>query len=260
MVNINIRGLGKRKGSLMVEAAIVLPIFFLAILSLVLTIRLAEVEANTMASISKVSQAYAKEMYLVNLGPVQDLAFDVRVKKQVADQEKMVLGKVGVEKKTYPLRDQGLVKAALNYEIDLALPMRLSPALSFQESLLFRGFVGRKWPGPGFGFDEMERSDNPNGVFVFPRAGERYHIEDCRIIVVFPVEKILTQSLKSKYSPCKICKARDLPLGSKVYCFESSGRVYHKGICPSVDRYVIEIDKEEAIEKGYTACAYCGGQ
>lgn len=263
VMNIRIlKKIKKRKGSMFVEAAIVLPIFFMAILSIVLTIRLAAVEANTMECFSKVSQEYAREMYLTGRGPLQNFVFEARVKSEVAEKEKLDLRNPRIQNHFglgEALTDPGLVNASFLYEVDLTLPLRLNRGLSFQEHLVFRGFIGRESWEDGFGFDEMEKSDNPNGVFVFPRAGERYHKADCRIIEVYPVEKILSPGLKKKYSPCKLCKSGDLPYGCKVYCFESTGKVFHKGICTTVDRYVVEIDKEEAIERGYTPCAFCGG-
>jgi hypothetical protein len=39
-----------------------------------------------------------------------------------------------------------------------------------------------------------------------------------------------------------------------------SGKVFHKGSCTTVDRYVIAIEADEAIEKGYSPCYYCGGE
>ena len=44
-----------------------------------------------------------------------------------------------------------------------------------------------------------------------------------------------------------------------VFCFFHSGEVYHRGDCPSVDKYYEKIQKREAISRGYSACSICGG-
>ncbi len=258
---INIK-LSEKRASIFVEAAIVLPVFFVAMISLTLTIRLAAVEANTMECFSSISRDYAKEMYLTGRGPAQNYLYESRVKARIEQDEKLNLQNVRVENHLgggRVLLDSGYVDASLMYEVNIALPLSFSRGISFQEHLAYRGFVGRQKGVEGFGFDEMEKSDNPNAVFVFPRAGERYHKADCRIIKVYPVEKILSPALKKQYKPCRLCKSGDLPYGSRVYCFESTGKVYHKGSCTTVDRYVVEMDRQEAIDKGYTPCAYCGG-
>src|SRR5665648_718980 len=44
------------------------------------------------------------------------------------------------------------------------------------------------------------------------------------------------------------------------YYFLKTGEAYHGGECPTVEKYVIEIEKETAVKKGYYPCFKCGGE
>lgn len=240
-----------------VETAIVLPFFLLAIITISLLIKVMAVEENTMLHFVTEEQRYAKEMYLTEL---HDGLHEYRMLKKMDEIQaaKLRNPRIGRQLGIF-VKDSGLVNTSLSYELEIPLPLAFNRELAIEQHLLFRGFVGADNLGEPMGFDAMEREEKASSVYVFPRAGERYHRKDCRIIDVYPVEKVLSKDIRKKYKPCKLCKAEALPPGCLVYCFDKSGKVYHKGSCTTVDRYVIEMDRDEAIEKGYTACLFCGG-
>jgi hypothetical protein len=108
-------------------------------------------------------------------------------------------------------------------------------------------------------FEAMEQGDAGGTVWVFPRAGERYHAEHCSYIDNNPRERLLDRTVRAQYSACQLCGAASAHEGDLVYCFPTTGRVFHTGDCYLVERYVIEIDRADAEKQGYTACAKCGG-
>lgn len=261
-----------KKGSLFIEAAIVLPLFLLALLSISILIRVVATEEITMNSFGLEGQTFAKEIYLMELDSIPEnyglaegihgAIIEQRVKERISSGDTVKLGNIHISKDLISLLqedDKSIVKFNLEYDMDVPLPLAFKRRLEIKQSLLFRGFVGAINEGEGMGFDAMEKPDSLSSVYVFPRAGEKFHVFDCRIIEVYPIEKLLSASLKKDYDPCKLCEAKSLPWGAKVYCFGKSGKVYHKGSCATVDRYVIEMDRDEALEKGYTPCAFCGG-
>lgn len=256
-----------KKGSLFVETSIILPFFLLAILSIAILIKAIGVEESTMGCFAEEGQRCAKEMYLTQIDEsfesyetelFQDVIFKHRTLKRLKDHELVELKNINIERFGFR-QDPGIVNYRLSYEIDVPLPLSFRRGLKFEQTLLFRGFIGAENADGGLGFDEMERPDSLSSVYVFPRAGEKYHRFDCRVIDVYPVERILSPEIKRVYRPCKLCNASCLPWGCRVYCFEKNGKVYHRGSCTTVDRYVVEMDKEEAVEKGYTPCLFCGG-
>jgi hypothetical protein len=148
---------------------------------------------------------------------------------------------------------------ALDYDIGVKLPDAVVKSIPVSDALLLRAFVGADNSGATMRPEELEEEKESRTVWIFPRSGTKYHSEDCSYIKVWPREMVLSESLRRKYEPCKLCKPRELSNGSLVYCFAASGEVFHRGGCTAVDRYVVPIQKDEAVARGYTACARCGG-
>lgn len=277
-----------KRGSLFVETALILPLFLLAILSISMLIRITAIEESTMRSFAEEGQKISEEAYLTQLdllsgeldliskesnlipeeyevaiteGLLHGALLELRILKRLGE-ETVSLKNPSLNRFEYLYSDgkqSDLIHCGIKYGVELPLPLEFQRQLQFEQRLLFRGFIGAFGDGEGTGFEVMETQDDAFTVYVFPRAGERFHRLSCRMIEVYPREMILSPSVRRKYTPCKTCDADSLPWGCRVYCFDASGKAFHKGSCSTVDRYVIGIDREEAIEKGYSPCAYCGG-
>jgi len=152
-----------------------------------------------------------------------------------------------------------LIAMSVTFDTPIKLPRVFLSEVQGERTALCRAFVGMSQGGNAMPFDDMERGDSGGTVWVFPRAGERYHGEHCSYIKNNPREVLLDRNIRNKYSPCKLCKPADRRDGTLVYCFETSGKAYHIGECTIVDRYVIEISREDAVKQGYTPCSKCGG-
>jgi hypothetical protein len=152
-----------------------------------------------------------------------------------------------------------IIGVSVDYEVKMRIPSFLKEKSVGSVCVVARAFVGKSNKGNVLPFSEMEKEDDSKAVWVFPRAGTKYHDENCRFVSNEAKEVILTSTVRSNYSPCKHCKPGSVSNGSLVYCFTASGKVFHKGSCNSVDKYVIEISEQEAKKKGYTSCSVCGG-
>ena len=126
--------------------------------------------------------------------------------------------------------------------------------------MVFRGLIGSRNQVNPTGFDELEKEKPSSKVWIFPTEGKRYHKRDCPYIAVLPTEAVLTEGIKRKYQSCPICESKNREIGSLIYYFEKTGKAYHTGKCPTVEKYVIEIEKETAVKKGYLPCSKCGGE
>ncbi|MCR4805674.1 MAG: hypothetical protein K5981_08480 [Clostridia bacterium] len=146
-------------------------------------------------------------------------------------------------------RVDGLVRASVHAEERIRLPL-LDPFWPGpQRSVLFRPWRGES--------HQADASDER--VYVFPHYGERYHAAGCRILRQGSVEEILTASLKRRYRPCKICHPEKLSFGSIVFLFSDGSSVYHRKECASITKYYVSMPLSEAESEGYTPCAYCRG-
>jgi len=181
-----------KKGNLIVDAAITLPIFILAMVLVLSFFLKAGTEDNAVSWMLKASQT--ESMVFASSG------------ENVVDE--------------VPLYKEGHV-------------------------LLFRPFTGEK---KGVCYDK---------VYIFPKYGKRYHIDGCSTLQGGEKVDILTDKVRKKYSPCKICEPDKLPNGASVCIYSDSSSVYHRQSCATITKSFEQITKDEAIAKGYTACQIC---
>ena len=118
-----------------------------------------------------------------------------------------------------------------------------------------RSYIFRPWKGES---KQLFDQDDER-VYVFPKYGEKYHSEGCRIMKEGSVEAILTEQLKRRYSACKTCKPSSLTYGSLVFMFSDGSRVYHRKECPCITKYYVSMPKSEAEAEGYEPCFFCRG-
>lgn len=246
----------RRKGSVAVEAAIVLPFFLIGILVLGSLIKYIYLQENIMHSISDEARKAASRAYLVKGDPF----LPGRIKERI-QKENPEISRVEVNRFRYlagGLSD-GEIALEVDYFMKLRFPLDLYEGMPGREALLCRGFIGSRREEPPSGFEEMRKEQEPDPVWIFPDAGIRYHKKECTYVTAAPSARPLTSSVRKEYEACGLCRPGKLPEGSRVFCFFRSGEAYHRGSCKTVDRYVVETERENARSKGYTPCVKCGG-
>lgn len=250
--------LGK-KGFLTVEAAIFLPIFIIGVLTFAYLIKFMSVQEAVFHSFSDEAKVLSAE---ASIYPLAAPLFELNLKNRIYDENKDNISSVDLDHFQYLYHTHGMsgmISMDLNYDVNIKLPIPFYKNLPVSESLVIRGFVGNEEKEEPLPFEEMETCTESDPVWIFPRAGEKYHRESCPYITSEPRQLILSQQIRRKYKPCSICDSKNLLNGSLVYCFQT-GEYFHAGSCPIVDKYVISIEKETAIKRGYTACTKCGGE
>ncbi len=248
-----------RRGSIIVDAACFMPIFLIAMMMLIFIATQAGVEDTVVAAGRRGAAASA----LVDSALEED--------SSAASAASFAAGfflSLGDE------WEEGPTVLLTGFKSDLS--ERLSPGLSIDgiceaklhvlrragfEGLLSRlvnskrRIVFRPWRG------ESERpcACDSDRVYVFPKSGERYHAEGCRILREGSVQLVLNAELRKKFSGCKLCDAAILPDGAFVYMFSEDSKTYHKKNCSCITKYFVSMPKSEAIESGYTPCMICSG-
>lgn len=248
-----------KKGFITVEAAIFLPIFIIGVLTFAYLIRFLSVQEAVFHSFTDEARVIGSEA-MVN--PFSAPFFEAKLKDRIYDENGEQVTGIAVDRFLYLYPSSGmtgLISMDLSYDVNIRLPIPFYEKLPVSESLLFRGFVGKEEAADPLPFDEMEREKDSDPVWIFPRAGSRYHGDDCTYIKSEPRQMILNSGIRRNYDPCGICDSHGLHDGSLVYCFKT-GHSYHDGSCPAVDKYVISVEKDDAVMKGYTPCSKCGGE
>ena len=244
---------------MIVEAAIFLPVFIIGVLTVAYLIKIMAIQGAVFHSFADEARKKSSEALIC---PIDQLS-EIQLKERISRENQEDIDGIDMDTIRYPSVLNGInsvVRMDLNYNVKLRLPIQFHDDFSICESLKFREFVGTEENQDPLSYEEMEREKESHLVWIFPRSGGRYHESNCRCIKSEPRQMILSPSIRKKYKPCSICHSSDLPDGSLIYCFVDSGYAYHTGNCPIVDKYVVPIEKEEAIEKGYTPCRICGGE
>jgi hypothetical protein len=247
-----------RRGSFTLEAAIFLPIFIISALTIAYLIKLIAVQENAFHALADETRKTAAE---ASLSPYP-LFFKGDVERRIEEENGSELETLRVARFDYrygfgEYTEQ--IRVTIDYKIGVKLPAALIDAIPVSDTILCRAFVGANNADRPMSNEEMEEEKTSRTVWIFPRSGTKYHGETCGYIAVYPREYILSESVRRRYDPCKLCNPGALSAGSVVYCFQSAGKAFHRGDCTSVDRYVVPIELEEAETRGYTPCAKCGG-
>jgi hypothetical protein len=254
-----------RRGSLAVETAIFLPLFLIGVLTLAYLIRICGISENVYHSLADETVNFAAQSQT----PAPLVSFKKDLTSRVLLENDKDINSASVEKFIYrmPYADTStgrtytnLIAVTLSADVNYRIPRLFRNGDDLSLTVISRAFVGRRNQGTSrTSFDEMEKNDDSKLVWVFPRAGSKFHGENCSHIKNEPREFILSSKIRSKYDPCKLCKPNNEPNGRLVYCFPNTGGAYHIGSCYTVKKYVISMSEDEAKSEGYNVCKTCGG-
>ena len=246
---------GSKRGSYLVEAAITLPIFIISVVCLSSIILMYACIENSNFIAANELRKTACESILADTSAIVPF----KIKKEIEKENSIV--------KSVNLSDYGsrvtrwdtdeLIAVGLMLKMKSVNPMGLKAKADYEINLVTRAYVGRFR-----GYDAMSADEFGalgESVFIFPKRGEKYHNEGCRHLKAASTSGVLTSDLKRKYKSCPLCKSGKAANGTLVYYFPAAGEDYHLRGCASLQRNYIEIERQVAMDRGYSACATCGG-
>lgn len=272
MGRINVYG---RRGSMLTETAIFLPVFIISVLALAFLVKavwfqVAVFEALTDEARKSSVKAYVFEKGSDNLpGQLNGFAADAASRQSFLSAARAGLGMRGIDEsplkiRNYRISDTGisgvsgdLVRVETEYDLKLNLPAPVGGIL-IKNIIYWRIWNGRDDSGAVFSFSRMEQPENGRIVYIFPDSGNRFHDRRCRYVNSYAEEMRATPEILRKYDPCPLCMEGTASAGDRIYIFRY-GNSYHRGECKSVKKYVIPMDREDAESKNYTPCSVCGG-
>lgn len=253
---MNSKTLINKKGSYILEAAISLPVFIIAVIVMNSVILMyACIENCNFIAANELRKAAAEAM-------LADTSVTVpyRVRREIKGSENRVgdmrLEEAGCRTSRWGVDELILMDYRLRLRTDN--PLGIESAADYELSLVTRAYVGRERDESSMSAEDFE-DDDSEPVFIFPKRGERYHSEGCTFLRAASRSAALTSSMKKKYKSCPLCRSGRAEMGALIYYFPAEGEDYHLPGCPSLSRNYIELDKATAVRRGYTACSKCGG-
>ena len=254
----------KRRGSIAVETAILLPLFIIGILTIGYLLKFCMVSEGVHHALTDEAHKMMAEASFIPFPYPITSKSELENRIEAGSRGEAGNVKASIAYPSFSISKGGrfysdMIAVSVSFDVPLKLPSIFYGDIKGERTVLCRAFTGKSQDGAVKSFSEMEQDDGGKTVWIFPRAGERYHDQHCSYIENNPREVLLDKRIPLMYEPCQLCKPGDRKEGTLVYVFETSGRVYHTGECYIVDRYVIKIGQEDAEKQGYTPCAKCGG-
>lgn len=245
-----------KKGSYILEAAVTLPVFIIAVIvmsSIILMYACIE-DCNFIAA-NELRRA-AAEAVIADTSP----AIPYRIRKEIEGKHSQIesvrLNEAGLRIKRWGADELLTIDYTLRLRTDN--PLGIKAAADYDLSAVTRAYVGKERDESNMPAEGFADGDSVP-VFIFPKRGEKYHSEGCGFLKAASMSGTLTASMKKRYKSCPTCHSGRAEIGALIYYFPASGEAYHLPGCASLQRNYIEIEKSVAIERGYTACSKCGG-
>jgi hypothetical protein len=266
-----------KRGSIIIETAIFLPIFIISVVTLLYIIKMIYWNECTYHCFSNEMRVLAAESYLAekshSMTGLPNGVFGLITKNHIMIEENMKksldlrlnkeIKEFSISNFKYLYSQNGIsdqINISLKYKIIIRVPAGFIKDAAILQTIHTRAWTGKTIQSEAMGFSKMEEEEIADLVWIFPRAGEKYHKATCSVIESYPTPRILTDSIKKKMKACPICNSKNIPNGALVYCFLKTGKSYHCGDCPLIDRYTISMEKEQAVKEGFQPCEKCGGE
>lgn len=243
-----------KRGTYILESAISLPIFLIAVIvmsSIILMFACIE-DANFILS-AELRRGAAEAII-----SGQELLIPARIEKKLYEHSQVVeldIQDYGYRTKRW--NQDELIPISIKMHMHTDNPLNLASSATYDLACVARAYVGKERDINPMSVSEM--MSNGNAVFIFPKSGMKYHIKGCSFLKAACEATILDAKLKSRYSTCPLCHSRDAHIGALVYYFPVAGDAYHMPNCKALERNYIEVEKEVALERGYSPCKKCGG-
>ena len=245
-----------KRGSYIVEAAITLPLFLIAVLVMSSVILMyACIESSSFAAAGELRRCSAEAIYADT-----SVMLPYRLKKEIKENSSRVES-ARVTDFGYRVSRWGqddLIALTIDMRLRSPNPLGIRASADYDLALVTRAYVGKVRNYPAMSADELSGTDS-EPVFIFPKRGEKYHSKGCGFLTAASTSGVLTGSIRAKYRPCPLCGSGRASSGARIYYFPSAGEAYHLSGCSALQRNYVEIDKKDAIERGYTPCSKCGG-
>lgn len=243
------------KASVTVEAALALPIFFLAVICLIYLLEITAIQTSIKAGTHSAAKTAAKEMYVMPILNSVKLQSDIvqaigsdRLERSIVEG-----GSSGIHcLESYASPDTGEMHIVVRYRVKLPIPQFAVPAVPYKEK-----FVMKAWTG----YQKEELGDDENETVYITDTGTVYHRDYQCTYLQLSIHLVPVSSLSSlrndsggKYYACARCTSGNL--AGAVYITDT-GDNYHTDIgCSGLKRTIYAVPLSEVGGKG--ACSRCG--
>lgn len=240
--------------SITVEAAMAVPIFFLAVVSLLYLMEIMAVQTAMRSALQYAGKNAAEEAYIVTMVMPSRLEQDVvnSIGAKRLDRSIVIGGSGGIRCNGSRISSRtGIGELIVTYQVRLPIPMFGVPPIKYQDKIRIKAWVG--YEKSGFG------SEQEDTVYI-TKTGMVYHKDYHCTYLELSIHMVPSGDIGSlrnesggKYYPCEHCMRNG---GDGVYITDTGNRYHSSLSCSGLKRTVYAVPLSEAVGKG--ACVRCG--
>lgn len=250
------------KGSLTIEAALLLPLFLLIISSIMYFLVIFNLQMNIQSRLENTARDISKAAYLTedlkifNYVYLRSSMMNSEVKEMINNSN--ILGKSeGIHfYESEFFNQEGILDLVTTYE--MVIPFIPEKIISFP--CVQRARI-RTWIGKNIDGEDMQGGET---VFVTPTGTVYHRNRDCSHLKLSISEKrfkdihTLRNNQGGKYYRCSLC-GEEFHSPNDIVYVTSEGDCWHSSVhCSGLKRTILEIDISEVGTK--SACSRCGGE
>lgn len=242
------------RGSIVVEASLVLPLFFFAVCCLCYLLEMMAIQVQVHAAAHSVGREVAQQMYAAPIVFPSKLEADIaeQIGVERMDQSAIKGGSRGLDcSGTSVLPGTGIIRMHIAYKVELPFVVFGRLSLSCEDEFCIKGWTG--YVKEGFTVDREEMVYVTDTGLVYHRDPNCNYLD----LSIQMVSKSNLGSLRNEdgkiYRPCRFCGRG---AGGKVYITRWGTRYHSSLACRGLKRSVYEVPVSEVQGKG--ACSKCG--
>ena len=255
----NIISLSKRTssftsgGSVTIETALVAPIFFLAVLSIVYLLEIMSVQTVMKSALQSAAKEVAEETYGNTFVIARSL--EKRIVQQAGEDwlnESIICGGAGgIEcRESKAWGNTGIMDLSMKYQVEIPVLMFRIPAVLIKESVRVKGWNG--YAGNGFGNQKEETVYITDTGIVYHKDAECTYLELSIKAVSSSQIKNLRNESGGKYYACESCMKKEK---QSVYITDTGNRYHSSLSCSRLKRTVYAVPLSEVYGRG--GCKRC---
>lgn len=242
------------KASITIEAAMAVPIFFLAVVCLLYLMEIMAIRTSVRSGLQYAGKIAAEEAYAMNVIMPSKIENDVvhAIGAERLERSIVLGGCRGIrcDESRISLRT-GIGELTASYQIRIPVPIFKIPPVEYKEKIRIKTWSG--YEREGFGTDDDETVYITETGLVYHKDYHCTYLELSIHMVASSELDGLRNSSGGRYYPCEHCMRSG---GNGVYVTDTGTRYHSSLSCSGLKRTIYAVPLSEAV--GKRACSRCG--
>lgn len=246
--------LSGRKGVVTVEAALAVPLFFLAVLVLFYMLEVMSIRTTIRSGMQYAAKEAAEDIYVYPRVTPGKLEADIvaSIGGERLERSIVVNGSSGIHcEKSRMSALTGILELRVTYQVRLPIPVFPAAPVNMEESMRMKGWNG--YVRSGFGQEDEDTVYVTENGMVYHRDYHCNYLELSIRMVSYDEVNGLRNESHGKYHACESCVHGGA--ADKVYVTDYGDRYHNSLSCSGLKRTIYAVPMSEAVGKG--ACSKC---